>query len=127
MLNFKRILFAVVISCSIGTLTTVSTIATAGEAMRSNTEVIKDVLKSLNESVAALDNNESKQIVLKYIQNARQFSKEINVGSLGAIVDRGADAILSSSRSLRKDDKDAARESLNSAIEEYTEMGRKTL
>lgn len=127
MFNVKRILLALVIACSMGAMATISAPAVAEEGMRPNAEVIQDVLKSLNNAATALDNNESKQVIMEYIQNARQFSKEINVGSLGAIVDRGADAILSSRRNIRNDDKDGARESLSSAIEEYTEMSKKTL
>lgn len=127
MSNFKKILFAVIISCSMGAMSTYSTVATAAGKLRPNKLVVKDVLGSLNEAIDALENNEPKESILSYIQNARQFSKEITVGSLGAIVDRGADAIISSSRNVRNDDYKAARESLDYAVEEYTTMGKKTL
>lgn len=129
MLNFKRILAALIIACSMGTMATYSTQAAAATTlppMRPNKLVVKDVLKSLNEALAAIDNKESKDVVMGHIQKARQFSKEITVGSLGAIVDRGADAIIGASRNTRLGDMDAARKSLEYAIEEYTEMGRKT-
>ncbi len=130
MLNFKRIMVGLIISCSMGGMATYSTLAAAATSipdMRPNKEVVKDVLKSLNDALVAIDNEESKKVVLSHIQKARQFSKEIAVGSLGAIVDRGADAIISSSRNTRKDDMDAARESIKYAIKEYTEMGKRTL
>lgn len=127
MSNFKKILFAIIISCSMGVMSTYSTVVSAAGTLRPNTEVIKEVLKSLNEAVVSIENNEAKESTLKHIQDARQLSKEINVGSLGAIVDRGADAIISSARNIRKDDTAAAREALDLAIEEYTEMSRKTL
>ena len=130
MFNFKRILLAVIISCSMGAMSTYSTGAIAagkGTPMRPNKEVTKDVVNSLNEALEALDKEYSKEAILAYIQDARQFSKEINVGSLGAIVDRGSDAILSARRNTKNDDMDAARESLTSAIALYTEMGKKTL
>lgn len=129
MFNFKRILLAVIISCSMGAMGTYSTgaIAAKGTPMRPNKEVTKDVVNSLNEALAAIDNKESKEVILGHIQNARQFSKEINVGSLGAIVDRGSDAILSARRNTKNDDMVAAHESVTSAISLYTEMGHKTL
>jgi hypothetical protein len=125
MLNFKRILLAVAISCSIGAMSVYSTAATA--AMRPNKEVTKDVVGALNEALAAVKSNESEKIILDHIQNARQFSKEINVGSLGAIVDRGADAIVSSRREVKSGDMDAATTALEGSILLYTEMGENTL
>jgi hypothetical protein len=125
MLNFKRILLAVAISCSIGAMSVYSTAATA--AMRPNKEVTKDVVGALNEALAAVKSNESEKVILDDIQNARQFSKEINVGSLGAIVDRGADAIVSSRREVKSGDMDAATTALEGAILLYTEMGENTL
>lgn len=127
MINLKRILLAIIISCSIGAMSTYSTIATAAGTARANKDVIQDILKSLNEALAAIENNQSKESILSSIQNARQFSKEINVGSLGAIVDRGSSAIVSASQNIKSGDKDATRESLNSAVKEYTEMSKKTL
>lgn len=125
MLNFKRILLAVAISCSIGAMSVYSTAATA--AMRPNKDVTKDVVGALNEALAAVKSNESEKVILDHIQNARQFSKEINVGSLGAIVDRGSDAILSARREVNNDDMDAATTALEGAILLYTEMGENTL
>jgi hypothetical protein len=128
MFNLKKVLFAVIISCSIGTMSVYSTTAaSASKSMRPNKEVAKDVVNSLNEALSAVENKESKETILGLIQNARQFSKEINVGSLGAMVDRGADAIVSSRRNVKNDDMDAAVVSLNLAIKTYTEMGKKTL
>lgn len=127
MFNLKKILLVIIISCSMGAMSTYSTIATAAGTSRANKDVIKDVLKSLNEALAAIENNESKEATLGYIQNARQLSKEINVGSIGAIADRASGAIVDSSRNIKNGDKDATRESLNSAVKEYTEMSKKTL
>lgn len=125
MFNIKRILLAVFISCSMGALAIYPQAATA--ELRANKEVIKDVLESLNEALAKVDNKESKDAILESINNARQASKEINVGSLGAIVDRGNDAIIASRRNVKNDDMPAATDSLKSAIDIYTEMGKKTL
>ena len=125
MLNLKKILLAVAISCSIGAMSVYSTAATA--AMRPNKEVTKDVVGALNEALAAVKSNESQEVILDHIQNARQFSKEINVGSLGAIVDRGSDAIMSSRREVKSGDMDAATTALEGAILLYTEMGENTL
>jgi hypothetical protein len=128
MFNLKKVLFAVIISCSIGTMSVYSTTAaSASKSMRPNKEVAKDVVNSLKEALSAVENKESKETILDHIQNARQFSKEINVGSLGAMVDRGADAIVSSRRNVKNDDMDAAVVSLNLAIKTYNEMGKKTL
>ena len=125
MLNLKKILLAVAISCSIGAMSVYSTAATA--AMRPNKEVTKDVVEALNEALAAVKSNESQEVILGHIQNARQFSKEINVGSLGAIVDRGSDAIMSSRREVKSGDMDAATTALEGAILLYTEMGENPL
>lgn len=125
MFNFKKILLAVFISCSIGAMSIYPQTATA--ELRPNKEVIKAVLESLNEALAAIDNKESKEVILASIQNARQESKELNVGSLGALSDRGNDAIISARRNVKNDDMPAAAESLKSAIELYKEMAKKTL
>ena len=125
MFNLKRILLAVIISCTMGAMSIYPQIAAA--EMRSNSEVIIDVLKSLNEALTQVENKEPKETILSSIQNARQASKEINVGSLGAITDRGNDAIISSRRNVKNDDMPAAEESLKSAIDIYKEMGQKTL
>lgn len=127
MFNFKKILFAIIISCSMGAITTYSTTAAAAGTSRANKDVINDILKSLNDALAAIENNESKEAILANIQSARQFSKEINVGSIGAIADRASGAIVDSSRNIKKGDKEATREALNSAVKEYTEMSKKTL
>ncbi len=125
MFNLKKILLAVFISCSIGGMSVYPQIAAA--EMRSNKEVIKEVLEALNETLAGIESNESKDAILASLQKARQATKEISVGSLGAIVDRGNDAILSVRRNVKKDDMPAAAESCNAAIVIYKEMGNKTL
>lgn len=127
MFNLKRILLAIIISCSMGAVSTYSTEATAAGTSRTNKEVIQDILKSLNEALAAIENNESNEVTQGHIQRARQFSKEINVGSIGAIADRASGAIVDSSRNIKNNDKNAARESLNAAVKEYTAMSNKTL
>lgn len=125
MFNLKRILLAVFISCSIGAMSIYPQAATA--ELRPNNEVIKAVLESLNEALTAVESKESKETILASLKNARQDSKELNVGSLGALSDRGNDAIISSRRNVKNDDMPAATESLKSAIELYKEMGKKTL
>ncbi|MGR9074241.1 MAG: hypothetical protein ACU833_14370 [Gammaproteobacteria bacterium] len=126
MFNFKKILLAVWIACSMGAISVYSTTAVA-EGLRANKDVIEDVLKSLNEAMSAIENSEPKDTILEHILSARQFSKEMNIGSLGAITERGAGAIVNSLRNVKKDDLEAARVSINSAIEEYTEMSKITL
>ncbi len=125
MLILKRILLTLFIACSMASLTTYSTVASA--ELRDNSEVVEAVLKSLNSALAALNENAEKDVVLAKLQEARQHSKEINVGSLGAIVDRGADAIIRAKRNVKADDRAEATDAINEAIEEYTEMGRRTL
>lgn len=127
MFNLKRILFAIIISCSMGAMGTYSAVANANGTARANKDVIVDILKSLNDALATIENNEPKEATLSHIQSARQFSKEINVGSIGAIADRASGAIVDSSRNMKKNDKEATRESLNAAVKEYTEMSKKTL
>ena len=125
MFNFKKILLAVIISCSIGTMSVYSTAATA--EMRPNKEVCADIVKSLKKTLAGIENNEPQEDLLAEMQNARQFSKGISVGPLGAITERGTDALRSSQKNIKNGDMDAARESVTSAIQLYTEMGNKTL
>ncbi len=124
MLNFKRILFAIAISLSMGT---VSVYSTTAAAMRPNKEVTKDVVETLNKALTAVEANESQEAILGYIMEARQHSKEISVGSLGAIVDRGSDATISARREVKAGDMDAAASALKGAILLYQEMGEKTL
>lgn len=121
----KKILLALFISCSIGGISMYPQMAAA--EMRPNKVVIKVVLEDLNEALGKIESNESKDDILASLQNARQASKEINVGSLGAIVDRGNDAIISTRRNVKNDDMPAATESCKSAISIYKEMGNKTL
>lgn len=121
----KRILLALFISCSMVSVATYSSIASA--ELRPNGDVVNDVLKSLNSALASINEGKEKEVVLAQLQDARQFSKEINVGSLGAIVDRGSDAVLRAKRNVKQDNKEGSIEAINDAIAEYTEMGKRTL
>ncbi len=126
MLNFKKIIFAVVIACSMGGMSTYSSVATAYE-LRDNKSVIKDVLEAVNTALASIENKDAKDVIAGHVQSARQFSKEVNVGSLGSMVQRGSAAIISAGSNLKKDNMEGATEALNEAVKEYEAMAKVTL
>lgn len=124
---YKRVVLAIIIACSVGAMGAYSAVATAAAAARSNKVIITDILKSLNDALAAIQGNESKEAILGHIQSARQLSKEINKGSVGASADRASDAVVNASRSIKSGEIEAARDAINAAIKEYNDMAKKTL
>lgn len=121
----KSLIIALAITSSMGIA---SSAIAAGKIENATTaQVMEAIEKALTGSVAALDGlkngSSNQEVVLEHISNARQATKQIEVGTtLDPIRSKASSQLRAANTALNKGEKDKAEAALASAIKGFEEI-----
>lgn len=120
----KKIFLALVITSSLGAMTTYSTAAVAAEKQKSGKVIIDEILSHLKAAVTAINEKEDLDVVRAHVGNARQASKHLSVGALASRVTFANSDIVRARKLLNDKNLDipAAKVKLEEGIKQYEEM-----